>query len=96
MSTYEPDKLVSLWAQEQIDIDMAMGYNLQNSAKLHKIQTATNISLYELRSKVDTLVAKDKARQAEIDRLQTLIDGLIAHTDIKPTSKGKQKPTKKS
>jgi hypothetical protein len=95
MGTHEPEKLWSLWATEQIDIEMAMGYDLQNAVKLYKTQIANNATLRQLQGRIDTLEAKTKTQQTKIDRLQTLVDSLIAHTGMKPNPKGKKKPSQK-
>ena len=87
MSTHEPEKLLSLWATEQIDVNMATGYGLQNMVKLHKGQATTQIALRQLQGRVDALETKAQTQQTTIEKLQTLIDRLLVGTGIKTNNK---------
>ncbi|MCP4372608.1 MAG: hypothetical protein GY797_31545 [Deltaproteobacteria bacterium] len=57
MSTVTPDKLLSMWAKEQLTLEMATGHILQNLAKMQTAIDALNITLYNLRADVDSLIA---------------------------------------
>lgn len=95
MGTHEPEKLLSLWASEEIDIKMAVGYHLQNTVKLQQGQTAIRTTLRQLQTQVNTLETKTQIQQTAIERLQRLIEGLLARLEMNP-GQAKKKPAKKS
>lgn len=57
MSTITPGELLSMWAKEQLTLEMATGHSLQNLVKIQKTIDAINISLYNIRADVDSLIA---------------------------------------
>ena len=58
MGTMHQDELLKLWRREEISIEMAIGHLLQNLAKIQTVIEAGNISLYQLRADVDSLIAQ--------------------------------------
>jgi hypothetical protein len=74
MGTMHPQELLKQWELETIPHEMATGHTLQNLAKMQQTIDAINLSLYNIRADVDSL---------------------IAHTGMKPNTKGKKKPPKK-
>lgn len=95
MGTYEPEKLLSLWTSEQIDVEMAMGYDLQNAVKLHNAQTAISVTLRQLQARIHTLETNVQTHQTAIKRFQTLIDGLLTQTGMKSKKVEKEPPKKR-
>lgn len=57
LSTVTPDKLLSMWAKEQLTLEMAAGHILQNLVKIQTTIDALNITLYNLHADVDSLIA---------------------------------------
>lgn len=94
MGTHEPEKLLSLWASKQIDVEMAIGHDLQNAVKLHKSQTAISVALRQLQTRIHALETNIQTHQTAIERFQTLIDGLLTRTGMKPTKVKKESPKK--
>ncbi len=77
MSTYSPKKLLSLWRLKKIDVEMATGHTLQNLVEQQETQAATNVTMYQLRSKVDTLESTVNTLQAEIARLTAAVEKFL-------------------
>ena len=65
MSTYEPEKLWTLWQQQQIDSPMAIGHVLQNLVKHQKALEETNSSLAHLRREFDHLREQIKLQSSD-------------------------------
>ena len=57
MGTMTPEKLLRQWSLEQMTTEMATGHTLQNLVKIQKAIDAINITLYNLRADVDSLIA---------------------------------------
>ncbi|HXV97362.1 MAG TPA: hypothetical protein VEC93_02995 [Anaerolineae bacterium] len=57
MATITPNELLSLWTREKITIDMAIGHILQNLVDMQRAYDARNITMYNLRADVDSLIA---------------------------------------
>jgi hypothetical protein len=57
MGTITPNELLRLWELEKITIEMAVGHVLQNMVKMQTAQDTCNITLYNLRADVDSLIA---------------------------------------
>ena len=81
MSTYPPEKLLSLWATKQIDVDKGMGHSLQHIAKLYQSQTATNVELHqvtneflELKNRIFNLEHEAKSLRSVVERLAVLVE----------------------
>jgi predicted lipoprotein len=83
MGTYDYKQVMSDYANGKMTVEMAMGHSLQHIDKLYEAQAATNLSRYELRSKVDSLENTVNALQAKIDRLTALVEKFL------PKRKGK-------
>ncbi len=78
MDTYAPDKLLSLWTLEQLDLPMAMGHVLQNLVIQHKAEMTIKAIQSQLSHKIDsqqTEIAKLKGR---LEQLQVVVDRLTA------------------
>ncbi len=69
MSTYDHKQILVEYANQRMDVEMAMGHCWQHIDKLYDAQTGANLSHYQLRSKVDTLEKQVAALQATVDRL---------------------------
>ncbi|NIT62020.1 MAG: hypothetical protein GWN00_39250 [Aliifodinibius sp.] len=57
MDTMTPQELLRQWRLEKMTPEMAMGHLLQNLVKIQRAMDATNITLYNLRADVDSLIA---------------------------------------
>lgn len=82
MSTYKPEKLLSLWTTEQVDVEMAIGYDLQNSVKLHRAQIITSSDLNKLQTRVNDLETERDVLRKQLEKLQRIIDRLITFTGL--------------
>ena len=78
MSHHDPEKLWSLWQREQLDGEMATGQVLQNLIKYDKALAATNVTVYQLRDKVETQQADLTALRTDVAQLQAVVDRLTA------------------
>ena len=63
MGTVSPTELLRLWKLEQVTLEMAIGYLIQNQVKLDRAIQAANISRSGLRTDVDGLIAHTKTDQ---------------------------------
>ncbi len=91
MSTYDHKQILVEYANQRMDVEMAMGHCWQHIDKLYDAQTGANLSHYQLRSKVDTLEKQVHALQATVDRLAALLEQPPAKRQRKssgPKSKG--------
>jgi hypothetical protein len=88
MGTYGHKQVISDYANGKLTPEMAIGHSLQHIDKLYEVQTAANISRYELRSKVDTLENKANALQVAVDHLTALVEKFLPKR--KRNSPGKQ------
>jgi len=77
MGTYDHKQVISDYAAGKITPEMAIGHSLQHIDKLYEIQTAANLSRYELRGRVDTLENKVNTLQAAVDRLTALVEKFL-------------------
>ncbi len=57
MGTMPPQDLLKKWQREEITAEMAIGHILQNLAKVQTAIDAINLTLYDLRAMVDSLIA---------------------------------------
>ncbi|MCP4369798.1 MAG: hypothetical protein GY797_17040 [Deltaproteobacteria bacterium] len=57
MGTMPPQDLLKKWEREEITVEMAIGHILQNFAKIQTAIDAINLTLYNLRAMVDSLIA---------------------------------------
>ncbi len=57
MGTMPPQELIKKWEREEITVKMAIGHILQHLAKIQTTIDAVNITLYNLRADVDSLIA---------------------------------------
>jgi len=57
MGTMPPQELIKKWEREEITDEMAIGHILQHLAKIQTVIDAINITLYNLRAMVDSLIA---------------------------------------
>jgi len=73
MGTYDHKQIITDYATGKLTPEMAIGHSLQHIDKLYEVQTAANLSRYELRSKMDTLENRGNALQAAVDRLTALV-----------------------
>ncbi len=92
MGTYDYEKVVSDYANGRMNVEMAMGHSLQHIGKLYEAQTATNVSHYKLRGKIDTLEKTVNALQAKVDRLTALIEKFLPKRKRKSSSQHKGQP----
>ena len=60
MSTYEPDQLLQLWKQDQIDTEMAIGHLLQNLVTQHQAMKKMNTALIRLQLDLENLLNQVK------------------------------------
>lgn len=60
MGTVSPDELLRLWELEQITLEMAVGYLIQNQVKHDKAIQAANLSRSSLRADIDSLIVHTK------------------------------------
>lgn len=85
MGNHDPGELWSLWQREKIDVEMATGHVLQNLLRQQEAQTATNLTVYQLRDRVATQQAAVDRLRTDVDRLQAAIDRLTALIEPKGT-----------
>jgi hypothetical protein len=57
MGTLHPQELLKQWELEKISIEMVTGHSLQNLVKVQQAIDAINITLYNIRADVDSLIA---------------------------------------
>jgi len=57
MGTIRPQELLKQWELEKIPVQMATGHILQNLVKIQQAIDAINLTLYNLRADVDSLIA---------------------------------------
>ncbi len=57
MGTMPPQKLLQQWTLEKMPVEMTTGHILQNLIKIQTAIDALNITLYNLRADVDSLIA---------------------------------------
>ncbi len=57
MGTMPPQELIKKWEREEITVEMAIGHILQYIAKIQTAIDAVNLTLYNLRATVDSLIA---------------------------------------
>ena len=57
MGTISPQELFKAWRLEKIKVETAVGHLIQNVIKLYTTIEKMTISLYNLRSDVDSLIA---------------------------------------
>ena len=57
MGTMHPQELFKQWELEKIPHEMATGHSLQNLVKMQQAIDTFNITLYNLRADVDSLIA---------------------------------------
>ena len=57
MGTMLPQELLKRWEREELTVEMAMGHSLQNLTQIQTAIDALNISLYNVRADVDSLIA---------------------------------------
>lgn len=58
METKRPEELIKLWLHEDMTIETTIGHILQNLAKLHIALEAHTVTLYHIRSDLDSLAAR--------------------------------------
>ncbi|MFQ5614615.1 MAG: hypothetical protein ACE5H9_21035 [Anaerolineae bacterium] len=65
MGTMPPKKLLTLWARDDMPVEMAVGHTLrvQNLAKLHASVEANHLRIRQLQSALESLTGKDKVTQ---------------------------------
>jgi len=64
MSTYEPDQLLQLWKQDQIDTEMAIGHLLQNLVTQYQAMKKMNAALIRLQLDLENLLNQVKSLAA--------------------------------
>ena len=57
MGTLPPQDLLKEWTLEKLTVEMATGHTVQNLVKLQQAIDAINITLYNLRADIDSLIA---------------------------------------
>ncbi len=57
MGIIPPQDLLNKWQREEITVEMAIGHILQNLTKVQIAIDAINLTLYNLRAMVDSLIA---------------------------------------
>ena len=77
MSTYPIEKVLSEYEHDRMNVEMAVGHNLQHTSKLYQAQTAANVEHYDLKNRVFNLEFEVKSLRGEVERLTT--------TQVKPS-----------
>jgi hypothetical protein len=57
MGTITPTELLRLWELEKMPVERTTGHTLQNLVKIQTAIDTINITLYNLRADVDSLIA---------------------------------------
>ena len=57
MGTISPQEILKQWKLEELTVEMVTGHILQNLIKTQTAIDAINITLYNLRADVDSLIA---------------------------------------
>jgi len=57
MGTISSQELIKKWEREEMTVEMAIGHILQHLAKIQTAIDAINLTLYNLRVTVDSLIA---------------------------------------
>ena len=63
MGTMPPENLVTLWARDDMPVEMAIGHILQNLAKLQATVEANHRRIHQLQLTLENLIGKDKIPQ---------------------------------
>jgi len=63
MGTMPPKELLTLWARDDMPVEMAVGHILQNLAKLQTSVEANHLKIHQLQTALESLIGKDKATQ---------------------------------
>ena len=63
MGTMPPENLVTLWARDDMPVEMAIGHILQNLAKLQATVEANQRRIHQLQLTLENLIGKDKIPQ---------------------------------
>ncbi|MCP4372637.1 MAG: hypothetical protein GY797_31695 [Deltaproteobacteria bacterium] len=63
MGTMPPKELLTLWARDDMPIEMAVGHMLQNLAKLQASVEANHLKIRQLQTILESLIGKDRATQ---------------------------------
>jgi hypothetical protein len=63
MGTMSPKELLTLWARDDMPVEMAVGHILQNLAKLQAYLEANHLKIRRLQTALESLIDKDKATQ---------------------------------
>jgi len=92
MGTYDHKQVILDYDNGRITAEMAIGHGLQHIDKLYKVQTAANVSHYELRGKADNLENTVNALQAKVDRLTALVEKLLPKRKRKSSGQPKGQP----
>ena len=57
MGTLTPQELLKQWRLDKMTVDMAIGHILQNLVNMQRAYDARNLTIYNLRADVDSLIA---------------------------------------
>lgn len=57
MGTLHPQELLKQWELETMPIEMITGHSLQNLVKIQQAMDTINLTLYNIRTDVDSLIA---------------------------------------
>lgn len=63
MGTMPPKELLTLWARDDMPVEMAIGHILQNLAKLQTNIEANHLNIRQIQSTLENLIGKDKVTQ---------------------------------
>lgn len=63
MGTMPPKELLTLWARDDMPVEMAIGHILQNLAKLQAAIEANHLKIRHLQTALDNLIGKDYQKQ---------------------------------
>lgn len=64
MSTYEPERLLSLWQSEQISNEMAIGHLVQNLILHQEVIKKLNVRVNQVNSELNALTDQIKSHPA--------------------------------
>jgi hypothetical protein len=75
MGTLHPQELLKQWELEKIPLEIATGHSLQNLVKIQQAIDIINLTLYNIRADVDSLIAHTGMKPNTISKKKSLKKG---------------------
>ena len=96
MGTMHPQELLKQWELEKIPMERATGYSLQNLVKIQQAIDTINITLYNLRADVDSLIAHTRMKPNAKGHPSKAKLLSLNNQDYQPKKPAKSRPLRRS